>query len=181
MTPDERDVFEALDRDEINDFRQPGFEVFGEKDSLNTKMRVPKEKVAYDQIDDDFVAQLNGGLPALESTEPEDKPRKEQPASAGLPMPAIENYQERMKDVLAMLEKAEEIKVEASTQGKNPKKAQTEARNAVDQGELDAVFANFMQKEYADDQIGDLEGQDDALEDEEFEDYGELSDDLEGL
>ena len=78
-----------------------------------------------------------------------------------------------MKDVLAMLEKAEEVKNDAAAKGIDKKKVDKEAKNIVDQGELDAVFANFMEKEYADDQIGDLEGQVDELED---EDYGELSD-----
>lgn len=109
MTADEREVFETMDQDEVNDFRQPGFEIFGEK-KLTGDIRVPKEKVNYEQIDDDFVAQLNGGLPALVPAEPELK--KEQPVSSGMPMPKIENYKERMKDVLAMLEKAEECKNE---------------------------------------------------------------------
>lgn len=56
-----------------------------------------------------------------------------------------------MKDVLAMLEKAEEVKVEAAAKGKDQIKVDKEAKNVIDQGELDAVFANFMEKEYADD------------------------------
>ena len=59
MSKDEKDVFEVLDRDEINDFRQPGYEVFGDvknnSELKNTDLRVPKEKVTYEQIDDDFI------------------------------------------------------------------------------------------------------------------------------
>ena len=77
------------------------------------------------------------------SAEPEPEQKKPQPVSTGMPMPKIDNYKERMKDVLAMLEKAEEVKNEA--------KGKDKAKDIVDQGELDAVFGNFMSTEYADD------------------------------
>ena len=60
MNKEEKEVFDVLDRDEINDFRQPGFEIFGDRKNKeevkNTDLRVPKEKVTYEQIDDDFIA-----------------------------------------------------------------------------------------------------------------------------
>ena len=68
MTEEELEVFEAIDGDEINDFRQPGFEIVGENPDSETKsgLKVPKQKRVYEEIDDDFIAQLNGGFPALE-------------------------------------------------------------------------------------------------------------------
>ena len=57
-------------------------------------------------------------MPALAPAEPELEQNKPQPVSTGMPMPKIENYKERMKDVLAMLEKAEECKKEAKGKDK---------------------------------------------------------------
>ena len=41
MTADEREVFDTLDQDEVNDFRQPGFEIYGDKKAVGD-VRVPK-------------------------------------------------------------------------------------------------------------------------------------------
>ena len=179
MTADEREVFETLDGDEVNDFRLPGYEVYGEQ-KAESKLRVPKEKVTYEAIADDLIAQLNGGMPALDKAGPEPVRKEPQPSTGGMPMARIENYKERMEGVLAMLEKAEEFKGAAAAEGQKQSKVDNAAKGIVNQSELDAVFGNYMQAEYADDQIGDLEGQmddvEDLLADEEVEDYGELSD-----
>ena len=109
MTADEREVFETLDGDEVNDFRLPGYEVYGEQ-KAESKLRVPKEKVTYEAIADDLIAQLNGGMPALDKAGPEPVRKEPQPSTGGMPMARIDNYKERMEGVLAMLEKAEEFK-----------------------------------------------------------------------
>lgn len=70
----------------------------------------------------------------------------------------IENYKERMADVLQMLEKQEEFKKDAALAGKRQDVIDVQARKLVDQKQYDDVFATYMEKEYHDDQIGDLEG-----------------------
>ena len=61
-------------------------------------------------------------------------------------------------------------------------KIEKEAIKAVDQGALDEVFKSYMDNEYKDEQIGDLEGDGGVdpmqfIDDEDdMLDYGELSD-----
>lgn len=99
----------------------------------------------------------------------------------------IENYKEKMADVIAMLAKQQEIREDAIALGIKPKEVETKAKEAVDQKQLDDVFAAYMDKEYKDEQIGDLDGDEgvDPLalikgeegDEPEFYDYGsELSD-----
>ena len=100
----------------------------------------------------------------------------------------IENYKEKMADVIAMLAKQQEIREEAIAKGIKPKEVETQAKQAVDQKQLDDVFAAYMDKEYKDEQIGDLdgdegvdplnfiEGEEDQDEEEFFEYGSELSD-----
>lgn len=70
----------------------------------------------------------------------------------------LENYKERMADVLQMLEKQEEFKKEAALAGKRQDVIDFQARKLVNQEKYDDVFAAYLEKEYHDDQIGDLEG-----------------------
>lgn len=74
---------------------------------------------AYDELEDDFILMMNGGKPALELIDqppPDlDKPVGEnegvvviedKPGDAPVDMPGmIENYKEKMADVIAMLDK----------------------------------------------------------------------------
>ena len=97
---------------------------------------------AYDDLQDDFMLMLNGGKPALELINNMPKPKHENdgiiivedegPATAEHPM-MIENYKEKMADVIAMLAKQQEIRDEAVAKGLKPKEVETEAKEAVDQ------------------------------------------------
>ena len=89
-----------------------------------------------------------------------------------------------------MLDKQSEIRKFAEGKGfKEAQQIETQAKQAVNQRALDEVFTAFLNKEYQDKQIGDLEeeAQIDPLafieaeeakegEDDEYYDYGELSD-----
>lgn len=129
---------------------------------------------AEDEIDDDFLAMLNDGMPALLSKDDakemneasaaaEDKGvirLEDEPDKAGLashPM-MLDSYKERMAGVLEMLEKQEEFKKEAAQAGKRQDVIDVQARKLVNQKQYDDVFAAYLEKEYNDDQIGDLEG-----------------------
>ena len=70
----------------------------------------------------------------------------------------LENYKERMADVVAMLDKQKEVRAKGLAEGKRADQIDAEARKVVNQTALDEVFTAFMDKEYKDEQIGDLEG-----------------------
>ena len=115
---------------------------------------------AYDDLEEDFMLTLNGGQPALELITEMPKERHENEGIIVVeevehPM-MIENYKERMADVIAMLAKQEEIRKEAVYYGK--KVNESEVKKAVNQKQLDDVFLAYMDKEYKDEQIGDLDG-----------------------
>jgi hypothetical protein len=97
MNPEEKAVFECLE-DDVNVFAG-----------------------AYDDLEDDFMMTLNGGQPALELINmPKEKHENEGiiiVEEAEHPM-MIENYKEKMADVIAMLAKQEDIRKEAVTLGK---------------------------------------------------------------
>lgn len=146
MNPEEQAVFTVLDGSDIG---------------------------ADDEIDDDFIAMLNDGKPALQLVGAEQKNEtsaaaenagvlvpKEEPGQDSMsqhPM-MIENYKERMANVIQMLEKQEEFKKEAAQAGQRPDVIAAQARSLVNQKQYDDVFAAYMEKEYKDEQIGDLEG-----------------------
>ena len=113
----------------------------------------------------------------------------------------LPNYKERMADVISMLDKQKEMRKQlADVKDRNmSKQIETQARQVVNQKALNEVFDSFMHKEYQDDQIGDLEGDEgidplafiegeeveeveideekkEQLGEEEMYDYGELSD-----
>jgi hypothetical protein len=106
----------------------------------------------------------------------------------------IPDYKERMADVIAQLDKQNEIRKIAAETGVTGSKTEKEAKKAVNQKDLDDVFKSFMNKEYTDDQIGDLYGDEgvDPLgyiededivernavdeEEEDMLDYGSMSD-----
>lgn len=85
----------------------------------------------YEELDDDFLMQLNDGKPALELIKDQklidmDKPSHENEGvivveddkTKGFEHPMmIENYKEKMADVIAMLETQEEIRKEAISKG----------------------------------------------------------------
>lgn len=75
MNDEEKEVFNLIDGDEINDFRQPGFEIVADQLAKDVKvdMKVPEKKVEYEDIDDDFILMLNGGVPAVELLTQDDK------------------------------------------------------------------------------------------------------------
>lgn len=158
---------------------------------------------AYEELEDDFVLMMNGGKPALELIKDQklidmDKPVHENEGvivvdtkeDKGFEHPMmIENYKEKMADVIAMLDKQEEIRKDAISKGVKPQDVEKEAKKAVNQKALDEVFASYLNKEYQDDQIGDLEGDEgvDPLafiegeegeegDEQDFYDYGDLSD-----
>ena len=70
--------------------------------------------------------------------------------------------------------------------GKSQVQIQKEVKGLVNQNQLDTVFAAYMEKEYQDNQIGDLQDDEGVnpqieapggqLAEEEYFDYGELSD-----
>lgn len=118
---------------------------------------------AYEELDDDFLLMLNDGKPALEPVRREflQPQKEEQPPEYDEDEGMIPNYKERMAHVIAMLDKQNEIrKVQASTK-QEKKVIEAEAKAAVNQRDLDEVFNAFLGKEYTDDQIGDLEGDQD--------------------
>ena len=97
----------------------------------------------------------------------------------------IPNYKEKMADVIAMLDKQNEIRKKIQQEkidNKTAQKIEKEAMKAVNQNALDEVFKQFMNNEYKDEQIGDLEGDEGVdpmqfIQDEDdMIDYGELSD-----
>ena len=133
----------------------------------------------------------SAALPTAEKLKQEDE-KKEKDIQDGEVFTdrMIPNYKEKMADVVAMLDKQNEIR-QTAVDVKNPKEAKAieqEARKAVNQKALDEVFTSFLNKEYQDNEIGDLEEQvqvdplafiegEEAKEDEQdFYDYGELSD-----
>ena len=63
-----------------------------------------------------------------------------------------------MADVVAMLDKQKEVRAKGLAEGKRADQIDAEARKVVNQTALDEVFTAFMDKEYKDEQIGDLEG-----------------------
>jgi hypothetical protein len=88
---------------------------------------------AYEELDDDFILQMNNGKPALELIHDAkyvdlDKPAhenegiiivKDDPENKNEidhPM-MIDNYKEKMADVIAMLDKQEEIRKDAINRG----------------------------------------------------------------
>lgn len=109
MTEEEKAVFECLE-DDVNVFAG-----------------------AYEELGDDFLDMLNGGQPALELIGEAPKPEHD---NAGVivvedegpptehPM-MIENYKEKMADVIAMLAKQQEIREEAVAKGLKPKEVET--------------------------------------------------------
>ena len=158
----------------IEDMNDDEKEVFNlMEDELNIK----EETGA---IDDDFILMLNGGIPALEHVAAEKKRRANAsgedntgvivfsdenapPESVGEHPMMIPNYKEKMAGVIALLEKQEEMRKQAqlAKEAKNVKKeieVEKELKKMVNQKDLDDVFASYMQKEYQDEQIGDLEG-----------------------
>ena len=62
----------------------------------------------------------------------------------------IPNYKEKMADVIAMLDRQNEIRMKAGAAGSKKQAIQfeEEAKQAVNQQALDEVFASFMTKEY---------------------------------
>ena len=115
----------------------------------------------------------------------EDKPGDQPTEMPGM----IENYKEKMAGVIAMLDKQEEIRKDAISKGQmRSDEVEAKAKKAVNQKALDEVFQAYMNKEYTDDKIGDLEGDEgvdplafiEGEEDEEGEpdmyDYGSVSD-----
>ena len=72
----------------------------------------------------------------------------------------IENYKEKMADVIAMLDKQKEFREAEIMKGQRADKVEKQAKAMINQNELDEVFMAFMGKEYKDEQIGDLEGDD---------------------
>ena len=126
---------------------------------------------ADDEIDDDFIAMLNDGKPALQlaaTTEKEATPVVEEASAAAEnagvvvlkdeqgpdgvvehPM-MIENYKERMTHVIQMLEKQEEFKKEAAQTGQRLDVIDVQARSLVNQKQYDDVFAAYLEKEYKD-------------------------------
>lgn len=103
----------------------------------------------------------------------------------------IENYKEKMADVIAMLDRQEEIRKDAISKGQKMHEVEAKAKGAVNQKALDEVFQAYMNKEYTDEKIGDLEG-DEGIDplafiegeegeegedgEQDFYDYGSLSD-----
>jgi len=109
MNEDEKEVFEAM-QDEAND-----------------------EK--FEEIEDDFVLMLNGGLPAIQLDEEEEKaevdeaeddqivegPNKNNNTGVmvvsddgpmgGIENPLIPNYKEKMADIIALLDKQQEMRM----------------------------------------------------------------------
>jgi len=104
----------------------------------------------------------------------------------------IPNYKEKMADVIAALDKQKELR--KFNQEKKDREVEKQAKEVVNQKDLDDVFKVFMTKEYKDEQIGDLDGDEgvdplafiEGEEDEERQaveegddgmyDYGDLSD-----
>ena len=156
---------------------------------------------AYDELDDDFLLMLNDGMPALE-----DIAKLQQPPmldaeheNAGVviieddenevnPL-MIPNYKEQMAGVIAMLDKQQEIRkfaVDVKLDYNESKNIEQQAISAVNQKALDDVFGAFLNKEYTDDQIGDLDGEiidplaflegQEGEEDDDMIDYGEMTD-----
>ena len=151
---------------------------------------------AYEEFDDDFMMMLNDGKPALELAKEMKPPPILDPTHENAGVEIIEpevvehemmipNYKEKMADVIAMLDKQNEIrktmKIEKIDE-KQAMKIEKEAIKAVNQGALDEVFKSFMDNEYKDEQIGDLEGDEgvDPMQfigdEDDMLDYGELSD-----
>ena len=171
MNPEERAVFDCME----------------DENNINAE--------TYEELDDDFILMLNEGKPALEKVTiqeqiPVPKPEEEKAAEEFDHPMMIPNYKEKMADVIAMLDKQNELRQNAQEQ-KDMKQAQqieSMAKKAVDQKALDEVFGAFMQREYKDEQIGELEnevidplafieGEENENEEEPDEyDYGELSD-----
>ena len=134
MTQDEKEVFAAVDGDEINDFMEPGHEIVGQI-AEESDMKVPEKKMVYEEIEDDFISILNGGMPALELISEVDKKKFENEAindnqdvivvgeenddemEEDQDPNMISNYKERMKNVLELLEKQQDYKKEAALQG----------------------------------------------------------------
>lgn len=126
---------------------------------------------ADDEIDDDFIAMLNDGEPALQlaaTTEKKATPVVEEASAAAEnagvvvlkdeqgpdgvaehPM-MIENYKDRMAHVIQMLEKQEEFKKEAAQTGQRLDVIDAQARSLVNQKQYDDVFAAYLEKEYKD-------------------------------
>lgn len=145
---------------------------------------------AYEELDDDFLLMLNDGKPALEHVNKPPPMLDSNHENAGVevlkadeeeehPM-MIANYKDQMKDVIAMLDKQNELRKLGNT-----KQIESEAKQAVNQKQLDDVFNAFLVKEYQDDQIGDLEDEvidpmdvigNESGEEDDMLDYGELSD-----
>lgn len=140
---------------------------------------------------------LNEGKPALELAKEMEKPPILDPNHENAGVEVIENepemdhemmipnYKEKMADVIAMLDKQNEIRKKIQQEkidNKTAQKIEKEAMKAVNQNALDEVFKQFMNNEYKDEQIGDLEGDEGVdpmqfIQDEDdMIDYGELSD-----
>jgi hypothetical protein len=106
--------------------------------------------------------------------------------------PLIPNYKEKMADIIALLDKQNEMRNAAENKGKRIHEVEKQVKQVVNQKELDAVFKQYLANEYQDDQIGDLEGDEgvnplnfigedgELLEgegdEEDAYDYGELTD-----
>lgn len=173
--------------EEMNQEERAVFDCLEDENNINAEN--------YEELDDDFLLMLNDGKPALEKVTiheqiPVQKPEEKKAAEEFEHPMMIPNYKEKMADVIAMLDKQNEIRKNAQ-ENKDMKEAQQMekmAKKAVDQKALDEVFGAFMQREYKDEQIGELENEViDPLafiegeenrhgeEPDEFE-YGELSD-----
>ena len=108
MNDEEKAIFDVLDNANIHNHQEVTIGVEGD----------------YEELDDDFILALNGGVPALELIDKEPKTKhntindeagmliEDLPPVAGKDDEGgmIDNYKERMADVIAQLEKQEDFK-----------------------------------------------------------------------
>mmetsp|Transcript_29458 Transcript_29458/g.44648 ORF Transcript_29458/g.44648 Transcript_29458/m.44648 type:complete len:128 (+) Transcript_29458:1088-1471(+) len=121
-------------------------EVFAEMDKVSDKDR---EEV---EIEDDFIMMLNGGKPAFDIAARErrggenadiivvDNLKDEEHPTDGVDSHMIPNYKEKMKDVIAALEKQEQLREAGKAKGRRDLDIDKEVKAVVNQKDLDSVF-----------------------------------------
>jgi len=142
-------VFHAgrVDADKkVVDMTEEEKEVFAEMDKVSDKDR---EEV---EIEDDFIMMLNGGKPAFDIAARErrggenadiivvDNLKDEEHPTDGVDSHMIPNYKEKMKDVIAALEKQEQLREAGKAKGRRDLDIDKEVKAVVNQKDLDSVF-----------------------------------------
>ncbi len=120
-----------------------------EKAVFNVLVDSDQDYDAYEELEDDFVLQVNDGKPALELVEEDDDQVKEQPEFANKGVRVFQDTDDLDEEAAALKEYRLRMAALLPTASSVP--------SHKIQVDLDANFDAFMDAEYADDQIGELE------------------------